>query len=57
MPYADFYIVTVPTPVDADNKPDLGIVMAATRTVAGMLKAGRGSIVVYESTVYPGVTE
>jgi UDP-N-acetyl-D-galactosamine dehydrogenase len=56
-PDADFYIVTVPTPVDADNKPDLSIVMAATRTVGGMLKAGRKSIVVYESTVYPGVTE
>lgn len=56
-PDADFYIVTVPTPVDADNKPDLSIVMAATRTVAAMLKAGRRSIVVYESTVYPGVTE
>lgn len=56
-PDADFYIVTVPTPVDPDNKPDLSIVMAATRTVGGMLKAGRRSIVVYESTVYPGVTE
>ena len=56
-PPADFYIVTVPTPVDANNKPDLSIVMAATRTVGAMLKAGRGSIVVYESTVYPGVTE
>lgn len=56
-PDADFYIVTVPTPVDADNKPDLSIVMAATRTVAAMLKAGRRSVVVYESTVYPGVTE
>lgn len=56
-PAADFYIVTVPTPVDADNKPDLSIVMAATRTVAGMLRPGRRSIVVYESTVYPGVTE
>jgi len=56
-PDADFYIVTVPTPVDADNRPDLGIVMAATRTVGSMLKAGRSSIVVYESTVYPGVTE
>ncbi|MEG8033613.1 hypothetical protein QP179_19570 [Sphingomonas aurantiaca] len=56
-PDADFYIVTVPTPVDADNRPDLGIVMAATRTVGGMLKAGRRSIVIYESTVYPGVTE
>ncbi|KQS04360.1 UDP-N-acetyl-D-galactosamine dehydrogenase [Sphingomonas sp. Leaf357] len=56
-PEADFYIVTVPTPVDANNTPDLSIVMAATRTVGGMLKAGRRPIVVYESTVYPGVTE
>ncbi|WP_294327005.1 nucleotide sugar dehydrogenase [uncultured Sphingomonas sp.] len=56
-PEADFYIVTVPTPVDANNTPDLGIVMAATRTVGGMLKPGAKSIVVYESTVYPGVTE
>jgi UDP-N-acetyl-D-galactosamine dehydrogenase len=56
-PDADFYIVTVPTPVDENNKPDLSIVMAATRTVGAMLKAGRRSIVVYESTVYPGVTE
>ena len=56
-PDADFYIVTVPTPVDEANKPDLSIVMAATRTVAGMLKARRKAIVVYESTVYPGVTE
>jgi UDP-N-acetyl-D-galactosamine dehydrogenase len=56
-PDADFYIVTVPTPVDANNTPDLGIVMAATRTVGAILKPGRRSIVVYESTVYPGVTE
>lgn len=56
-PDADFYIVTVPTPVDADNKPDLSIVMSATRTVGSMLKADRRSIVIYESTVYPGVTE
>nr|WP_299426312.1 nucleotide sugar dehydrogenase [Sphingomonas bacterium] len=56
-PPADFYIVTVPTPVDADNRPDLSIVMAATRTVAGMIDAARAPIVVYESTVYPGVTE
>jgi UDP-N-acetyl-D-galactosamine dehydrogenase len=56
-PESDFYVVTVPTPVDSNNKPDLSIVMAATRTVGGMLKAGRRSIVVYESTVYPGVTE
>jgi UDP-N-acetyl-D-galactosamine dehydrogenase len=56
-PDADFYIVTVPTPVDQENRPDLSIVMAATRTVGEMLQAGRRSIVVYESTVYPGVTE
>lgn len=56
-PDADFYIVTVPTPVDAGNTPDLSIVMAATRTVGSMLRAGRQSIVIYESTVYPGVTE
>lgn len=56
-PDADFFIITVPTPVDAANHPDLSIVMAATRTVGGMLKAGRRSIVIYESTVYPGVTE
>ena len=54
---ADIYIVTVPTPVDADNQPDLRIVRAATRTVAGLLDASRRPIVVYESTVYPGVTE
>lgn len=56
-PEADFYIVTVPTPVDGENRPDLSIVMAATRTVAGMLRRGRKSVVIYESTVYPGVTE
>ena len=56
-PPADFYIVTVPTPVDAANRPDLNIVMAATRTVGAMLSAERKPIIVYESTVYPGVTE
>ncbi|UVO50891.1 nucleotide sugar dehydrogenase [Sphingomonas sp. SUN019] len=54
---ADIFIVTVPTPVDADNRPDLGAVMSATRTVAALIEAGREQIVVYESTVYPGVTE
>ena len=54
---ADVYIVTVPTPVDNANRPDLGPVMAATRTVAGLLRPGRNAIVIYESTVYPGVTE
>ena len=60
-PPADFYIVTVPTPIDAANRPDLGMVEAASRTVAALLPAaaadGRAPVVVYESTVYPGVTE
>ena len=54
---ADIYIVTVPTPVDQSNRPDLGAVMAATRTVAGLIDAERRPTIVYESTVYPGVTE
>lgn len=49
------FIVTVPTPVDSANQPDLGAVLGACRTVGGRL--GKGSIVVFESTVYPGVTE
>ncbi len=60
-PPSDFYIVTVPTPIDADNRPDLAIVRAASRTVGEMVRqavdAGLTPIVVYESTVYPGVTE
>ena len=56
-PAADCYIVTVPTPVDAEHKPDLGAVLAATKTVAALLQADRQPIVIYESTVYPGVTE
>ena len=60
-PPADFYIVTVPTPIDEANRPDLRLVEAASRTVAAMLGAavaeGRRPVVVYESTVYPGVTE
>ncbi len=54
---ADIYIVTVPTPVDADNQPDLKPVVGATKAVAGMLDAARKPVIVYESTVYPGVTE
>jgi UDP-N-acetyl-D-glucosamine/UDP-N-acetyl-D-galactosamine dehydrogenase len=54
---AKIFIVTVPTPVDGSNRPDLGPLMSATRTVAGLLDANGGAIVVYESTVYPGVTE
>ena len=52
---ADFHIVAVPTPVDAANQPDLTPMLKASETVAGALK--KGDIVVYESTVYPGVTE
>jgi len=54
---AHVYIVTVPTPVDADNRPDLGPLVAASRTVAGLLDPEQRPIIVYESTVYPGVTE
>ena len=54
---ADIYIVTVPTPVDADNRPDLGPVLGATRSLAALLDPARAPVVVYESTVYPGVTE
>jgi UDP-N-acetyl-D-galactosamine dehydrogenase len=61
IPPSDFYIVTVPTPIDAERKPDLSIVEAASRTVGALLPAaiaaGKAPIVVYESTVYPGVTE
>ena len=56
-PPADFYIVTVPTPIDAQNRPDLSIVVAASKTVGAMLDETRRPIVVFESTVYPGVTE
>jgi UDP-N-acetyl-D-galactosamine dehydrogenase len=56
-PLADFYIVTVPTPIDEHNKPDLSLVVAASRTVGKMLDGGRKPIIIFESTVYPGVTE
>lgn len=52
---ASFYIVAVPTPVDKFNQPDLTPLLAATRSVAKVLK--KGDYVVYESTVYPGCTE
>jgi len=54
---ADVYIVTVPTPVDQANRPDLSAVLAATRTVAKAIDPARRPTIVYESTVYPGVTE
>jgi len=52
---ANFYVVTVPTPVDKHNRPDLTPLYKASETVGNVLK--KGDIVVYESTVYPGVTE
>jgi UDP-N-acetyl-D-glucosamine/UDP-N-acetyl-D-galactosamine dehydrogenase len=51
----DVYIITVPTPVDQQNVPDLSAVESACRTVGNMMSAG--AIVVLESTVYPGATE
>ena len=52
---ASFFIVAVPTPIDEYNQPDLKPLLAATRTVAKVLK--KGDYVVFESTVYPGCTE
>ena len=53
------YIVTVPTPVDLENRPDLTPVLKACATVGKAMgeAMGKGSVVVFESTVYPGVTE
>ncbi len=51
----NFYIVAVPTPVDADNNPDLRPLYGASTTVGKVIS--EGDVVVYESTVYPGVTE
>ncbi|HSF92914.1 MAG TPA: nucleotide sugar dehydrogenase, partial [Paracoccaceae bacterium] len=50
-----FFIITVPTPIDENNKPDLSPVRAACETIAPFLRPG--AVVVLESTVYPGVTE
>ena len=51
----NFYIVSVPTPVDKNNRPDLTPLLKASQSVGSILK--KGDIVVYESTVYPGATE
>lgn len=51
----NYYIVTVPTPVDKNNRPDLTPLYKSSETVGRVLK--KGDIVIYESTVYPGVTE
>ena len=52
---SNFYIITVPTPVDKNNRPDLTPLYKASETVGGVLK--KDDIVVYESTVFPGATE
>ena len=51
----NFYVVAVPTPVDENNNPDLTPLYGASTTVGKVI--GKGDVVVYESTVYPGVTE
>lgn len=51
----NIFVVTVPTPIDGARRPDLGAVSAASRAIAAHLKPG--SVVIYESTVYPGCTE
>ena len=56
-PAAGVYILTIPTPVDRNNVPDLGPLLAAARVIASVLDPARKPIIVYESTVYPGVTE
>lgn len=52
---AQFYIVTVPTPIDGVNRPDLRPLKAASKTVGSVLK--KGDTVIFESTVFPGATE
>lgn len=52
---SNYYIITVPTPVDKNNRPDLTPLYKSSETVGAVLK--KGDIVIYESTVYPGVTE
>src|ERR1700761_645454 len=54
---ADVYIVTVPTPVDERNRPDLRALLSASEMVGRMLDGGRKPLIIFESTVYPGVTE
>lgn len=56
-PPADAYIVTVPTPIDGNNQPDLSPVIGATKMVGTMINRGQNPVIIYESTVYPGVTE
>ncbi len=56
-PPADAYIVTVPTPIDDNNQPDLSPVIGATKMVGTMIASAQRPVIIYESTVYPGVTE
>ena len=51
----NIFIITVPTPIDNDNRPDLGPLEKSSATIGGVLK--KGDVVIYESTVYPGATE
>ena len=53
--HCNFYVVAVPTPVDVNNRPDLSPLIGASETVGKVIS--KGDVVVYESTVYPGVTE
>tara|TARA_B100000676_G_scaffold313444_1_gene394798 strand:+ start:11318 stop:12571 length:1254 start_codon:yes stop_codon:yes gene_type:complete len=52
---ANIFIIAVPTPVDLSNRPDLGSLVGAAELVGGIIQ--KGAIIVFESTVYPGVTE
>ena len=54
---ADIYVVTVPTPVDADNLPDLAPLLSASHAIGGWIDPATRPTVVFESTVYPGCTE
>ena len=51
----NIYIITVPTPIDHDKKPDFAPLVKASKAIGSILKIG--DIVIYESTVYPGATE
>ena len=51
----NFYILTVPTPINDDKTPDLSFIESATKSVGSVLS--KGDVVIYESTVYPGLTE
>ena len=55
LPKANTYIITVPTPIDKNNNPDITLLLQASKMVGTLLN--KGDIVIYESTVYPGCTE